>query len=170
FSHPSFRKETVMKLIRSALLGLLVLALVGTRQASAHFTWISSDDEGRVALFFGETPAERNYKLPEALADAKITSIDLEGEEEDVAVAKVDEKEFIGLRSEAKAAQSGIVATEVQYGNYHGTLLTYFAKHYVDEDPTAWQTKELKSPLALDAAAKKTDEGVDLQVTWKGQP
>lgn len=159
-----------MKLVRSLLLGLSLVALVAAPPASAHFTWLSSDDEGRVALFFGETPAERNYKLPEAIAEAKITSVDLEGAQEDVAVAKVDEKEFIGLRSEAKAAQSGIVATEVQYGNYHGTLLTYFAKHYVDVDPAAWESKELKSPLALDAVAKKTDEGLDLQVAWKGQP
>ncbi len=159
-----------MKLLRSALLMLMVLALVAARQASAHFTWLSSDEEGRVALFFGETPAERNYKLPEPIAEAKITSIDLEGAQEEVAVAKVDEKEFIGLRSEAKAAQSGIVATEVQYGNYHGTLLTYFAKHYVDEDPAAWEAKELKSPLALDAVATKTDEGINLRVTWEGEP
>src|SRR5690606_2812794 len=157
-------KEAVMK-FRSALPLLLLLLAVAVANAPvvhAHFTWLSTDDQGRVALFFGETPSERDYKLPEALAEAKVTAVDLEGKTSSVPVAKVDEEGFIGLRSDEKQAQSGIVVTECQYGNYHGTLLTYFAKHYVDDDPSAWTSEKLKTPLGLDAQAKQGEEGVQL--------
>jgi hypothetical protein len=156
-----------MKLRRALM---VVLLLVVCRGANAHFTWLSTDDQQRVVLFFGETPTERNYKLPEAIAAAQVKVTDLEGKSSDVETTKADEKDFIGLRSEPKQAQSGIVTTKVEYGNYHGTLLTYFAKHYVDDDPQAWESESLKSPLKLDACAKRTDEGIELVVTWEGKP
>lgn len=159
-----------MKLFRLFSLLLLVAAVASSQPAAAHFTWVSADDQGRVTLYFGETPAERDYKLPEAIAEAKITLVDLGGQTSQVPVSKVDEEDFIGLRSEPKQAQSGIVATEVQYGNYHGMLLTYFAKHYIDDNPAVWEADELKSPLAFDAVARQTEEGIEVVATWKGEP
>ena len=111
---------------------LTVVAMLPTL-AQAHFTWLSSDDEGRALLFFGETPDQMDYKLPAPLAKAKVQYQPIGGEPQDLAVAKVEEDDFIGLRSEPKAVDTGVLTSHCTYGNYHGTLLTYYIKHYAGD-------------------------------------
>src|SRR5690606_14009322 len=153
-------------LFAAAVLGLLIPGAV----AHAHFAWLSSDEEGRVAFFFSEGPGERDYKLPEALAATQVESIGKEGESSKLELEKVESQEFIGLRSEAGGAKSGVVATRCQYGIYHGTLLNYFAKHYLGSDAGEWGGTQAKTELDLDVTPQLVDGGVQLTVTWKGEP
>ena len=55
------------------LIALSAMSLLAG-QAQAHFPWLAVDDDGRALVFFGESPDERNYHLPEALAEAKLYS------------------------------------------------------------------------------------------------
>lgn len=153
-------------LFAAAVLGLLIPGAV----ARAHFAWLSSDEEGRVAFFFSEGPSERDYKLPEALAGTQVESIGSDGESSKVELQKVDTEEFVGLRSDSGAAERGVVATQCQYGIYHGTLLNYFAKHYLGSDASQWGKTKAKAGLALDVTPQLVDQGIQLSVTWKGEP
>ena len=50
---------------------LLVVAstwITAAASSHAHFPWVTVDDQGKAALFFGETPADRTYKLPPTIA------------------------------------------------------------------------------------------------------
>jgi len=140
----------------------------------AHFPWLTSDDDGRLLLFFGESPDERNYKLPEAVAKAEVTMTDGDGDSEIVELEAVDEDAFIGRRSEEDAATSGIATTKCEYGSYHGKLLTYYVKHYTSVRAKHWQVEspdsESAAKLPLDATPELIKGGIQLTVTWNGEP
>lgn len=154
---------------------LLLAAVVAPWPTSmAHFPWLASDDEGRLLLFFGESPDERNYKLPEAVAKAEVTLTDSDGDSKVVELEAVDEDEFLGRRSEKDQAELGIATTKCEYGSYHGTLLTYYVKRYTGVRAKHWtvESDAANSPanLPLDATPELVKSGIQLTVTWNGEP
>lgn len=161
-----------MQSIFSRLLATGLLAMLLPTLAQAHFTWLSSDDEGRALLFFGETPDQMDYKLPAPLAKAKVQYQAIGGEPQDLAIAKVEEDDFIGLRSEPKAVDTGVLTSHCTYGNYHGTLLTYYVKHYAGDLAQAAPAENKAAPegFAIDARPSLIDRGVALTVTRDGKP
>lgn len=145
-----------------------VCLLVG--QAQAHFPWLAVDGDGRALIFFGESPDERNYHLPEALAEAKLFSRAGNGEPAEVATETLEEDDFVGRRSNEPIAEDAVLELTAQYGIYHGMLLTYYAKEIPGTTVAAWEKAGPSKGLKLDVSPKASDEGLALVVTWEGQP
>ncbi|QDU86971.1 N-acetylneuraminate epimerase [Pirellulimonas nuda] len=149
----------------------ITLALtLAAATAQAHFPWLAADPDGAVRLYFSETPAERDYKLPEAVKNAKVQWTNPQGKTTTLEMKAVEEGPFLGRVSEAGAATAGVVTAECQYGVYHGALLTYYAKAYLGAQPGAWRVPEAKKQPALDAVAERVEGGVQLTVYRDGKP
>lgn len=150
-------------------LALAALCLLAG-QAQAHFPWLAVDDDGRALVFFGESPDERNYHLPEALAAAKLFSRVGDAEAKEVATETLEEEDFVGRRSNEPVAEDAVLELTAQYGIYHGMLLTYFAKEIPGTTVAAWEKAGPSKGLKLDVSPKASDEGLAIAVTWEGQP
>ncbi len=155
-------------------LGIYLIAcvlLVSVRTANAHFPWLITTDDGKATLFFGESIADRNYKMPESIAKAKVRSLTKEGATSWLKVAPVETESLIGLQSEESVAEATLILTEVPYGIYHGSQLNYTTIHQCGK-----LMKELDAEVARSAKAKlfavavDTETGVDVFVTWQGKP
>ena len=151
------------------VLALSALCLT-VSQAQAHFPWLAVDGDGRALVFFGESPDERNYHLPEALAEAKLFSRAGNGEPVEVATETLEADDFVGRRSNDPIAEDGVLELTAQYGIYHGMLLTYYAKEIPGTTVAAWEKAGPSKGLKLDVSPKASDEGLALVVTWEGQP
>jgi N-acetylneuraminic acid mutarotase len=139
-------------------------------QAQAHFPWLAVDGDGRALVFFGESPDERNYHLPSALAEAKLFSRSGNGEPVEVATGTLEEEDFVGRRSNEPVAKEAVLELTAQYGIYHGMLLTYYAKAIPGTTVAAWEKAGPSKGLKLDVSPKASDEGLALVVTWEGEP
>ncbi|MEM7475470.1 MAG: hypothetical protein AAF483_10800 [Planctomycetota bacterium] len=153
------------------LLGLsAALVLICSAQVcNAHFPWLVVEKDGKVSFFFGESIAERNYKLPPTIAKAKVRAITAEGRQ-GVALAKVETDDFIGMQSKAALESDATVATQVTYGIYNGNRLDYFASSIHGKLPTAKSDSKPKKRSKLAAEVVDTESGVDVYITWKGKP
>lgn len=147
-----------------------VLACTVTNSAHAHFPWLATDGDGRALLFFGESATERDYHLPEALAEAKVFSRAGDAAPAEVALETLEEDDFIGRRSSEPVAKEAVLEMTSQYGIYHGMLLTYYAKHVPGVTIAAWEQAGPSKELKLDVAPKASDKGVDVSVQWEGKP
>lgn len=151
------------------VLALSALCLT-VSQAQAHFPWLAVDGDGRALVFFGESPDERNYHLPEALAEAKLFSRAGNGEAAEVATETLEEDDFVGRRSNEPIAADAVLELTAQYGIYHGMLLTYYAKEIPGTTVAAWEKAGPSKGLKLDVSPKASEDGLALVVTWEGQP
>lgn len=142
-----------------------IVGLSTATPARAHFPWLATDGEGHALLFFGESPEDRTYHVPEAVAAAKVLLLAQEAEPVEIEMPGVETDEFVGRKSEQPLAAAGALEAEVRYGIYHGMLLDYYARHLTSADAPA-----AKSGLKLAATPKITADGVELAVTWEGKP
>ncbi len=102
-------------------------------------------------MFFGESAADQNYHLPERLSPLALRYRSPAGGAPTlVELKKLETDAFVGLRSPAALAPHGLLETSCRYGVYHGTLLTYYAKHYLGSDPQQWSKFEPSSENRLD--------------------
>ncbi len=164
-------------MLRISLALVCTLSLVSS--ASAHFPWLSADKEGKVSLCFGETPAERNYKLPAPIAGAEVMSMGKDGKVARVDLKKVESDDFIGMASAASIKAKALMS-KITYGMYAGSRLDYYVSHLagpLPKDRKAYATKatdqeKIGKTAALDMRAQlvDTDQGVDVFVLWKGKP
>jgi hypothetical protein len=159
----------------------MALTLFSSQHARAHFPWLVVAEDANAVLFFGESPADRAYKLPESLADAKVYCVDTQGTRTDVPLQATETEKLIGLVSEKPVDRAAQLRSEVTYGVYHGMLLKYYLAHYGAELP-----KELPAsvpaatdgerdavtakPTALQAQLAKSADGLAVRVTWQGKP
>ena len=156
---------------KSAALAALVIAV--TAQTSfAHFPWLAVDGEGRALLFFGESPEERTYHTPEAIAHAKVFACSGEEKPVELDLAIVEEDDYIGRRSAKPVAKDAALEMTCEYGLYHGMLLTYYARHLPGADAAAWEKAGAAKDLKLSVTAKPAKEAgaVTLTVAWDGKP
>ncbi len=142
-----------------------VAGLAAASPARAHFPWLATDGEGHALLFFGEGPTERDYHTPDAVANATVLLLAGDAEPAEVAMPAVETDEFVGRKSAEALAAAGALEAEIRYGIYHGMLLDYYARHLTSADALA-----PKSGLKLAATPKFTDDGVELSVSWDGEP
>ncbi len=133
--------------------------------AFAHFPWLDVDSEGHALLFFGESPAERTYKTPDCVANAKLVQIDKSGKRTPVEHVGVESDKFIGRRSSDSIDKSQPLATSCQYGIYHGTLLSYGVQHVKLKNAAT-----VASDQGLSATLSRSKGGIDVNVTWNGEP
>jgi hypothetical protein len=156
--------------MRTCIKALLVavLGISATGSVQAHFPWLDVDKEGKAVLFFGETPAERDYKLPESIASAKLFAVEADQSKKPVELNKVETDDFIGLVSNEPVAKEADLASQVTYGIYHGTLLTYHLQHQGKLATT--HSADSKAAEGLAASIVDTDSGVDVYVSFNGKP
>ncbi len=163
-----YRSASHLRIVAASML----LMAVAARPSFAHFPWLATDGEGRALLFFGESPGDRTYHVPEAVAQAKVVA--RRGDEQPAAVelALVEEDDFIGRRSADPLPKDAVLETMCEYGLYHGMLLTYYAKHLPGDDAVLWEkigsSKELKFNVV--ANLSKDEGGVTVAVAWDGKP
>ncbi len=143
-----------------AAVGLMVSA------ARAHFPWLATDAEGHALLFFGESPEDRTYHTPDAVAEAKVLRRMAKAAPVEVKLAAVESDEFVGRKSADALPDGGVLEAEIRYGIYHGMLLDYYARHVASERADAISGSGLK----LVGSPRVTDDGVELKVTWDGKP
>jgi len=134
----------------------------------AHFLWLASDN-GRVLAFFGESAAQRDYPFPGRLAEIAVSHRSA-GATAPVPLHAAEEANFTGLMSDEITPLAGVVETTASYGIYHGTLLTYYAKHYLSADPAEWQALGGSKAMRLDIVPQSVGERLELQVLWDGNP
>lgn len=147
----------------------IVAALVMTPAiASAHFPWLAVDKDSHAIMFFSEGVHERDYHLPESIAKAELI-LQASDSAEKLAVASVEEDQFIGLRSKEAVKPNGLISTSVVYGDYHGMKLIYYAQHNLG-DVKSW-TKKVQRNQKLQAILQPAkDGGVSVQILWDGKP
>ncbi len=146
-------------------------ALIGPN-AKAHFPWLTSDNDGRALLYFAESPHKTDYHMPEAVAEAVVTLRTAKDKANEIELDAVDTDDFVGRKSDADVVQSGVLTTTCPYGNYHGTMLSYYVKHYAGDLASALEVEPKESPegFALDVRPKLVDNGVELTVTRDNKP
>jgi len=164
-----FRKKT---LVCSAL----SLASLTATAAHAHFPWLVRGEDGKATLYFGETLAERTYKMPASIAKAELKIVNARGDLDTVAVTAVENDSLIGLQSVEAVAADAFLVSQVTFGIYHGSRLNYYTMHQGGKLPKESATGKESAP-AKNAAAKDlfahltdTDTGVDVVVTLQGKP
>ncbi len=148
----------------------LALVAAAAPICHAHFAWLATDDQGRAVLFFGESPHERDYKLPEAVVAAKVFQSDAAGKRSAVELKSVEEDDFIGRRSEKAASKDAALVSTVTYGVYHGMLLDYFVKGLTAVDPAKWESSAKSKTLKLNPTPRVTEKGLDVVVLWEDKP
>jgi hypothetical protein len=149
----------------AALLG----ALVASRAAEAHFPWLVVDDAGKANYFFGETLAERDYRLPNSLAAAEVQTVAADGAAKKVAMTKVEADDYVGLKSTESVDRNATLASGVTFGIYQGARLNYYSIYQGGKLP-AESESPVKLPLDLQARVISTDKGAEVQVLWQGKP
>lgn len=154
------------KLVSWSLFGLLVL---GSVRCHAHFPWLMIEEDGQAVMFFSESPAERDYRLPEAVTKAEVMAFDGKSSPTKVEWKTIEKDGFTGRKSIEKLPGGSTLSSSFVYGNYHGSLLKYYAQHLA---PVGTESPELpeKYRSALSASVAPSKTGIEVTVTWKGEP
>lgn len=134
--------------------------------ASAHFPWLGTDSNGRAIMYFSESVEEMNYHLPDSMMATAIYSQASNGTRTKLDMETIESKEFLGRRS-VEAYEGEVLELQQQYGIYHGTLLSYYAKHYRSTDPHCWKAIPRFGQLQLDVVPAWTSKGLQVAVTWR---
>ncbi|QDT08960.1 kelch repeat-containing protein [Planctomycetes bacterium K23_9] len=159
-----------MRCFVNRMLSVCSLFLIAT-PVIAHFPWMAIGEDGKALYYFGETPADRTYKLPPSILKAKANCITDKGGVSALSLTPLEQKDFVGMHSEQLVPTTAILTSQVTYGVYHGTRLEYFTQHCGGKLPTrSEESAELAKKLDLHAVLTDTDSGVDVAVVWKGKP
>lgn len=155
--------------LSSSLVLMLSAAIVSN--AAAHFPWLISNQQGNAVYFFGEGLADRAYKLPPSIAEAKIFYIDDQGSTQSVDAEMVEQDDLVGLVSTESIPAGSLLASKATFGIYHGSRLDYYTLHKSGELPAQRESQQrVAQEMDLFAEAISNNNGVDLFVTWKGKP
>lgn len=153
-------------------LAIAACVALATSTAHAHFPWLNSDSEGRALLYFAESPLETDYRMPKVVADAKVHLQTDDQKAREIELKAIDTKQYVGRQSEANVAPQGVLTTTCDYGNYHGTQLRYYVKHYAGQLGKALQAEPETHPtgFAIDARPKLIEKGLAITVLREGEP
>lgn len=152
-------------------LAVFIATLAG--RADAHFVWVASQESGGQSyalLFFGEGPYDREYHLPDSIAEAKLQLVTPDGRTRDLETEVHQVDGFYGLRAPVEATGDFAIQTVRRYGVYYGTLLTYTAKHIHARSPADWSRFKPAGKLPLEIVPAATDRGIECTVLCDGNP
>jgi hypothetical protein len=152
------------RIIATTLLSLLTFAST----VQAHYPWIAIDSSGNAQIFFGETPADRTYKVPAAMKNVEVMGMDAEGQAKPIAVKEVNSDSFVGFTSDASVKEFKTLESAVSYGAYHGTKLDYTMQH--SGKATKEAAAETKAAPKLTAHVQQVDNGYEAKIVFDGQP
>ncbi len=158
----------VLRRSRSFALSLLMLG-VAAPACYAHFAWLATDEQGRVLLFFGESPSDRDYKLPEAVAGVRVLECSNAAKPAELKLEKVEEDGFIGRRSVTPAPKGAPLEAAVRYGVYHGMLLDYYVKSLTTVAAADWEKSTKSETLKLNPTPRLAGGGLELVVRYEGK-
>lgn len=149
---------------------LSVLALLlASATASAHFPWLYLTEEAYPRLFFGESLESKDYHLPETVSAAEVWQTGIDAPPKRLSMEPLEEDGFTGLEGEDPVEPRGRLQTEIVYGTYHGSKLTYYAQHFPADHPQAWPDgKTNESPLQ--AVLTRSGDNLLATITWQGEP
>lgn len=151
---------------RSALL-LAFLALAPA--ALGHMPWLSIDDDAHPRLHFGESVADREYHLPESIAGAELWQSAIDAPAKKLAMEPLEEEGFVGLAAEDGIEPRGRLTSEIVYGVYHGSKLTYCAQLFPAENPETWP-QEPADEAPLQALLRVEGDKLLVTVLQDGEP
>ncbi|MEO1526526.1 MAG: kelch repeat-containing protein [Planctomycetota bacterium] len=147
--------------------GLTVSLAICAPKAQAHMPWLATDGEGHAVLWFGESPENRTYKLPETIAQIQLHS-GTSGQP--LAASAVSTDELVGLRSDAKIESENEIAGTFVYGLYHGMKLTYHVEHLPQRLPKTWPEQPRKDAYLQTIVTPAERGGVDVTVLKQTKP
>jgi len=146
------------------------LVLSFAQNSNAHFPWLVMTEDGRAAYFFGESIADRTYKLPPSIKQAEIRLVDSDGNVNTIPLQPIETAEFVGMTSTSPVAKDANLISAVTFGVYHGSKLNYYTQHHGGKLLTNFDASKIKLvPLDLQAQAIDTETGVDIYVIWQQQ-
>ena len=149
---------------------LLMTALLAAT-VHGHFLWLKLvPQEGSTdsRLFFSESAHQENYHLPEAILNAEIWQTDMTGKRTRLEMQEAEDAEI--LHRPLEGGGSRCIATTCAYGNYHGSLLTYYAKSIYPARLSDLAKVGSDKNQKLDIAVGWKDGKVTLALHWNGQP
>lgn len=152
------------------IVAVAVLVAATCNIAEAHFPWLVVDQEGRAQYFFGETPADRSYKMPESIANVKVFSMVDGRRTDELKLEKQEGDDFIGLQSAGPVDRDATLTSAVSYGVYSGSKLQYYTIYQGKLDNAEAENAANPYPQDFKARATRSGEGVDVHVTFKNQP
>ena len=160
-----------MRTKRILICSALTLACMTASSLQAHFPWLVRGEDGKATFFFGENLAERTYKLPPSIAQAELKMLNGKGDLSKVEVVKVENDSLVGLQTVEAVPENAFLVSDVTFGIYHGSRLSYTSMFQGGKLPTSTASPE-KNPAAkgLFAHLIDTDSGVDVVVTLSGKP
>ncbi|MEM8680832.1 MAG: hypothetical protein AAGF97_15900 [Planctomycetota bacterium] len=153
---------------RLTLVSAIVLVTVA-QEVNAHFPWLDKSDDGKAIYFFGESPADRTYHLPEPLAKAVVTFSEADGAQAELEMQPLETDAFIGLVASEPLSEKGILSSHTTYGLFQDARLDYYAKH-IDRELRTAKSDADDGPFPLSTQVIDTDSGIDVFVTWNGEP
>jgi len=157
---------------RLVLCGIVLFSVAS--QAQSHFLWLKSpvvEGERQAYMFFGENTADEKYHMPDAIAKTELWRRTPDGKR-----TKLDAKptagndERIGLVGALTDDGPCVLEANVVYGNYHGMLLAYCAKHVHAETAEALIAAGPSKDLKIDVVPKLIGDELQLAVLWEGKP
>ena len=160
------------QLVRLVRFGVLVIGLCAVVPCQAHFLWlklvpVENGYESR--LFFSEAADLDGDKLPGSVADAEVFQTDEQGNRKQLEMKAAPEEKPMKL-AELPSAECCSVATTCRYGNYHGTLLTYYAKSVYATDINNLSKVARDKEQALDLVCESNDGEYLFSLVWDGSP
>jgi hypothetical protein len=142
--------------------------------AHAHFLWLKTpvvDSRRQAFLFFGENAADEKYHLPEALEKTEIWRRTPDGKRTRLEAKPTGENENrIGLVAALPDDGPCVLEASAVYGNYHGMLLTYGAKHVQASKLEGFNSFDASKELKLDVVPAVRGDELRLTVLWNGEP
>lgn len=155
---------------RNVLSAVCLLTTLATSTSYAHFPWLTVNQEGKAALFFGENIADQTYKLPPSVSSAKLYAMS-SGKMTELKTSKIESDSFVGIVSEAKMNDGDqMLLSRMTYGIYHGNRLNYYAMHMLGTLPKTPVAIAHAKEEGLSAELVQANEGVALTVYWDGKP
>lgn len=149
----------------------IVATLTLTSNTQAHFPWLSFDKDNRVIQYFGETVAQRDYKLPEKIATAEVYAIDIDGTAKLIAMENIEEDGFIGRKSKEPLESSERIQSNVTYGIHGGSKLEYYASYIPGKLPKAFDTNHAWTSRAVfQCWGIDSETGVTIRIFWDNKP
>ncbi len=89
--------------------------------------WLDVSEEAYPQLFFAENPTDRDYHLPDSIAEAEVYQTNIDAPPKKMVMEQLEEEGFVGLEAEDPIEPRGVIRCAVQYGIYGGSLLNYDA-------------------------------------------
>ncbi len=149
----------------------IVASLTLGSHTNAHFPWLAIDGENRAIHFFGESIAQRDYKLPEKIATAEVHSVGIDGTEHQIAMENIEASGFIGRVSSAPVDPVQRIQSNVTYGIYGGSRLDYYTSHIPGKISKSFDVYATQPSTSLFLCfAIDTPTGVTVRVLWDRKP